>query len=103
MSGGYFEYKQYELNAIADSIEQVIRDWEEKKMSEYDNIVKWDFRYPSTILELYNAMNICRKASIYAHRVDYLLSGDDGEENFHERLRHDMETMKTYEGKGRVD
>lgn len=31
MSGGYFEYNQYELNNIADSIEQVLIDWENKK------------------------------------------------------------------------
>lgn len=31
MSGGYFDYKQYELDTIADSIEQVIIDYENKK------------------------------------------------------------------------
>lgn len=47
-------------------------------------------------------MNLCRKASIYAHRVDYLLSSDDGEESFHAKLKEDMKNMKTYEGKGKI-
>lgn len=102
MSGGYFDYKQYELNAIADSIEQVIRDWEDKTKSEYDDSLRWDFKDPQTILELYNAMNICRKACIYAQRVDWLLSADDGEESFHKRLREDIKTMKKYEGSGKT-
>lgn len=103
MSGGYFEYKQYELNAIADSIEQVIRDWEEQKKSEYEDRVKWDFKDPSTILELYNAITLIRKASVYAHRIDYLLSADDGEESFHKRLKEDMKNIKMYEGKGKTN
>ena len=99
MSGGYFDYKQYELDTIADSIEQVIRDWESKKKSEWDDTIKWEFENPATILELHNAMNLCRRASIYAQRVDWLLSSDDGEKEFHERLREDM---KRYEGNAKI-
>lgn len=94
MSGGYFEYKQYELNNIADNIEQVIRDYKSKKKSEYEDSVKWDFKDPNTIFELYNAMNLCRRAIIYAQRVDYLLSGDDGEDSFHKRLKEDLDSVK---------
>lgn len=32
-----------------------------------------------------------RKAQIYAHRIDYLLSSDDGEESFLERLKEELE------------
>jgi len=95
MSGGYFEYKQYELNAIADSIEQVIMDEKDRKLSEYENILKWDFKDPQTILELHNALDILKKAVIYAQRIDWFLSGDDGEESFHTRLKEDLESIKT--------
>lgn len=30
---------------FADSIEQVIRDWEEKKISEYGDSVRWIYEY----------------------------------------------------------
>lgn len=93
MSGGYFEYKQYEFSNIADSIEQVLIDWEAKKKSEYGDSIKWDFTDPQTILELVNAMNICRQAVIYAQRVDWLLSGDDSEKSFHKRLKEDMKKL----------
>ena len=96
MSGGYFEYKQYELNAIADSIEQVIIDEKDRKLSEYENILKWDFKDPQTILEFHNALAFLKKAVIYAQRIDYLLEGDDGEESFHTRLKEDLENIKTY-------
>jgi len=95
MSGGYFEYKQYDLNAIADSIEQVIRDWENKKLSEYENLLKWDFKDPQTILELHNALDILKKAIVCTQRVDCLLSSDDSEESFHARLKEDLESIKT--------
>lgn len=100
MSGGYFEHQQYALGFIADSIEQVIRDWENQRKSEYEDRIKWDFQNPSTILELYNAMNCLRKAEIYAQRVDWLLSDDDGEESFHQRLKEDFRDMKEYKSNG---
>ena len=94
MSGGYFDYKQYELNVIADSIEQVILDYESKKKSKWDDNPKWDFKDPLTILEFRNAVNLIRKASVYAQRVDWLLSYDDGEECFHKRLKEDMKELE---------
>lgn len=94
MSGGYFDYKQYELDNIADNIEQVIRDWESKKKSEWDDNLKWDFKNPFTILELYFGLKIMRTASVYAQRIDYLLSGDDGEDNFYIRLHEDLRKIR---------
>ena len=94
MSGGYFDYKQYELNAIADSIEQVILDYENKKKSEWDDNLQWDFKDPLTIVEFRNAVNLIKKAAIYAQRIDWLLSDDDGEECFHKRLKEVMKKLE---------
>jgi hypothetical protein len=33
-------------------------------------------------------------AEIYAQRIDWLLSGDDGEDSFRERLKEDLEKLK---------
>ena len=44
-----------------------------------------------TIKEFRNAIDILRRAEIYAQRVDYLISGDDGEESFHSRLKEELE------------
>jgi len=35
-------------------------------------------------------VEILKKAKIYAQRVDYLLSGDDGEESFLRRLKEEL-------------
>lgn len=76
MSGGHFEYNQYRIGDIADSIEEAIRE-------------DWGFG-PDTIAEFKNAVDLLRKAEIYVQRIDWLLSGDDGEDNFHERLKEDL-------------
>ena len=39
-------------------------------------------------------LKIIRKAYIYAQRIDWLLSGDDGEESFHERLEEELNELK---------
>ena len=39
-------------------------------------------------------MRIQRIAGIYAQRIDWLLSGDDGEDSFHERLKFDIEQFE---------
>lgn len=93
MSGRYFEYNQYELKNIADSIEQVLIDWENKKKSPYEDNIKWDFTDPQTILELHNCMSLCRQVSIYIQRIDYFLAGDDNEKSFHKRLKKDMKKL----------
>lgn len=34
------------------------------------------------------------KAAIYVQRIDWLLSDDDGEDNFHERLKEELDALK---------
>ena len=36
---------------------------------------------------------LCKIAAAYAQRIDWLVSGDDGEECFHERLKDDLEGL----------
>jgi C4-type Zn-finger protein len=46
-----------------------------------------------TIKEFKNTIRILRMAQVYAQRVDWLISGDDGEESFHERLVEDLDKI----------
>ena len=94
MSGGWFSYKQYDLQYISDEIEQVIREFERGDKSEWGDYPKWDFKNPQTIAEFRKAIELLKIAQIYAGRIDWLLSGDDGEENFHERLKRDLEQLE---------
>jgi hypothetical protein len=44
--------------------------------------------------KLKEAVNALRIAQVYAHRSDWFLSGDDGEENLIERLKDDLDDLK---------
>lgn len=43
-----------------------------------------------TLREFRNGIEAIKKAQVYMQRIDWLLSGDDGEETFHERLAEDL-------------
>lgn len=109
MSGGRFDYDQYKIGHIADDIEQVIeRNGREKTKEElkeeswrtpdwyeqYPEDRFW-YEYPPEVIEKFKiAVQKLREAQIYAHRIDWLLSGDDGEETFLERLEDELKSQK---------
>ena len=88
MSGGRFDYLQYRFTQIVDAIEQEIRDNNAeprpKDWFEPNNFSE------KTIEEFKKGIEYIKKAQIYAQRIDWLLSGDDGEDTFHERLLDDL-------------
>ena len=96
MSGGHFDYNQYRIRSIADSIEQTIRN--NGKKIKYDPAYTPgpfdDTHYPAfppeVIGKFKEGLIILRQAEVYAQRIDWLLSGDDGEESFLERLKEDL-------------
>jgi hypothetical protein len=94
MSGGRFDYKQYDLQYISDEIEQVIHEFERGDKSEWGDYPKWDFQNPQTIVEFRKAIELLKIAQIYAGRIDWLISGDDGEDSFHERLKFELEQFE---------
>lgn len=166
MSGGHFDYQQYHIEDIADSIEREIEEatkpkpslvWKEevsvfkkiddwhsigiymgfktyneavrhlkkdkaykfvreyekdgKRISEFTDgselIEVKEIRYQEyedgeyhpeyteeTIQIFKDAVKILRKAAIYANRIDWLLSGDDGEESLKERLEEELKKLE---------
>lgn len=106
MSGGHFDYQQYRIRDIADSIQEEIED-NDKPWFPEDSPYAWDQecnkeffesggkRYSDeTIKEFKAAIWHLRIAEIYAQRIDWLLSGDDGEEEFHKRLNAELEELE---------
>lgn len=85
MSGGHFEYKQYYIDDIADKIEykMVNQDCDEE-----------DGYTEETIQIMKDAVKALRKAAIYAQRIDWFLSGDDGEETLKIRLEEDLKKLE---------
>lgn len=47
-----------------------------------------------TLKEFRKGLDAIRKARVYAHRIDWLISGDDGEDNFHKRLEEDLKELE---------
>ena len=116
MSGGHFDYQQYHIEEMANSIEEYLygRELDVEDIEYYinhffpepsDEEKAWVRKYKRTLPNIHElsretlnefrkGVKLLRKAYIYAQRIDWLLSGDDGEESFHERLKEELETLK---------
>jgi hypothetical protein len=109
MSGGAFNYDQYKIGYMVDQIEEIVvkngvektpeeikdeswrdPDWYEKYPED-----KFHYQYPDEVIEkMKEGIEVLKRAQIYAHRIDWLLSGDDGEESFLRRLEEDLNKLK---------
>lgn len=77
MSGGYWDYFQYRISSVLEEIE--LNETEE--YCDYADLER-DINILKHHLEL---------AKIYMHRLDWLISADDGVESYHTRLKEDLE------------
>lgn len=108
MSGGAFDYNQYKIGHIADEIERRIQNNGRKKTKEELKDESWQsedwyekypedkfhYRYPDEVIKEFKiGVELLRRAEVYAHRIDWLLSGDDGEETFLRRLELDLKSQ----------
>jgi hypothetical protein len=98
MSGGHFNYKQYKIGYIADEVEQLIIDNDSDERNEWGDVKGYHFS-PETIEEFKKGLTILRQAQIYAQRIDWLVSCDDGEDSFHRRLKQDLENLNAVDTK----
>lgn len=108
MSGGAFNYGQSRIRDIAEEIEETIRrngrpktreelkdeSWRDPKWYEKYPEDLNHYKYPDEVIEKFKeGVDILKKAYVYAQRIDWLLSGDDGEESFLERLKEELEKL----------
>jgi len=89
MSGGHFDYDQYRIGVIADEVEQLIDSNEDDSIGEWGE-KRGSFYRKEVIDEFKTGLGLLRRAAIYAQRIDWLVSGDDGEDSFLERLEEDL-------------
>ena len=108
MSGGAFEYSQYKIGYIADQIEETVikngvektpeeikDDWHNDEWYEKYPEDKFHYKYPDEVIEkMKDAVKALKIAQVYAQRVDWLLSGDDGEESFLRRLDDELKKLE---------
>ena len=85
MSGGHFDYKQFYIRDIIGEVEYLIKN---------NNVInEWDYanNFSDEVIEKFKVgLEILKQAEIYTTRIDWLVSGDDGEETFLERLEEDL-------------
>ena len=84
MCGGHFDYKQYEISYITEEIERVLSN--ESENGEYELT-------PKVVEEFKKAIKILKMASVYTQRIDWLLSGDDSEKTFFQRLEEELKEI----------
>jgi hypothetical protein len=108
MSGGAFNYDQYKIGYMVDQIEETVvkngvektpEDLKEEGWRDPDWYKKYPedlfhYKYPDEVIEkMKEGIEVLKRAQIYAQRIDWLLSGDDGEESFLRRLEEDLNEL----------
>jgi exonuclease VII small subunit len=108
MSGGHWDYLQYRLTDVSEDIEKLVEKNGKEKTKEELKEETWrgpdwyeeypednfHYEYPEEVIEEFKkGAEIIKLAQIYMQRMDWLLSGDDGEESFIKRLKQDKEKL----------
>ena len=89
MSGGHFNYQQYRALDIAVMIDELIASNDDTSLDEYGSRRGRGYS-AATIAKFKEASATLKRAAAMAQRVDWLVSGDDGEDSFHKRWDEEM-------------
>lgn len=89
MSGGHFDYQQYRIEDIAVEIDELIKHNEDETLNSWGER-RGRFYSQDTIAKFKEAVTTLRRAAQMAQRIDWLVSGDDGEESFHRRWKDEI-------------
>lgn len=94
MSGGHFNYDQYKISSIVSEIRYLIATNDDTTLDLY-GYRQGRFYNAKTIDRFKEAITALRIAEVYATRIDWLVSDDDGEDNFITRLEEDLKRVQT--------
>ena len=84
MSGGHFDYNQYKLHQIADEIDDLIYK------NDVENEYGYKYNYNEETLNKFRYVSSqLKELSAMVQRIDWLASGDDGEDDFHKRWKEE--------------
>lgn len=102
MSGGAFEYSQYKIRDIHEHIqneldkqgqEKEVQFWEKEYYEKYPE-QRFEEVYREDVQQIFkDGIEALKKAEIYAQRIDWFLSGDDGEDSLVSRLKSDLDKL----------
>jgi len=91
---------QIEETVVKNGVEKTPEDLKNEGWRDPDWYKKYPedlfhYKYPDEVIEkMKEGIEVLKRAQIYAHRIDWLLSGDDGEESFLRRLEEELNEIK---------
>jgi len=105
MSGGAFEYSQYKIRDIHEEIQSRLdrmgKELPKEELRYFDK--EYLDKYPEERFYADESQDVkdvfiqgvamLKIAEIYAQRIDWFLSGDDGEDSLIRRLKDDLEQL----------
>lgn len=89
MSGGTFNYKQWEILSVVEQIEEFL---EQDQRDE-----AWQQLEPDTRLEFMRAIKYLKIAYAYAQRIDWYMAGDEGSDTFHKKLKQELQELGAFD------
>ena len=81
MSGGHFNHQQYAFEDIAQTIQHDIDINDSNEKDQFGGTIGNHYA-PEVIRRFKKAVKELRKCSDMVHEIDWLLSGDSGEDTF---------------------
>lgn len=78
MSGGHFDYKQHYIQDIIDEFEHALSACHFEENTRH---------------KIMDGIRCLKQAYVHAHRLDWLISGDDDEEAYHKRLQEELDAI----------
>ena len=90
MSGGHFDYAYFRISMLAEDLKHEIDTNESMERNEWDEVRGYHFN-KETIQILKECHTIIEKAGKLAHEIEWLYSGDYGEESFMEVIKPIMD------------
>jgi hypothetical protein len=112
MSGGFFNYDQSRIRNIIDSIEDLIENNGRPKTEQELRDSSWGYinykeyyekypeerfwhKYPDEVIEEFKkGLTYLKISYVYAQRIDWFVSGDDGKESFLKRLEKELSNIE---------
>jgi len=105
MSGGAFDYNQHKIRQIWEDIQQELDKqgkerpkedlkWFDKEYLEKYPEDRFEHVYREDVQQIFkDGIKALKIAEIYAQRIDWYLSGDDGEDSLISRLKDDLSKL----------
>ena len=88
MSGGYFDYKEYNIEYIANELEDKI-EGEKERIKEEDPFCC----SPQMVEEMERILKRLREDYVLVSNLDYYLDGDMDEKRYFEKTENDLKKL----------